>query len=220
MFATILGFIVGIARLSSNWLLAKAAGGYVEIIRNLPLLLQLLFWYNAVLKALPDLRESIVIPGGVYSQQPRPVPAAADPQGRSWIRRIVACLPASSPRSPFTSGPASGRSGPGSSAPVFGRDARAGDRAAACGFRCWSAVRIGFEFPQAGRFNIAGGIEVLPEFVALLLGLSIYTAAFIAEVVRAGILAVSRGPDRGGLFARACGRADACGLSSCRRRCG
>ena len=66
VFATILGFIVGIARLSNNWLLAKAAGGYVEIIRNLPLLLQLLFWYNAVLKALPDIRESIVIPGGVF----------------------------------------------------------------------------------------------------------------------------------------------------------
>ena len=65
VFATIIGFIVGISRLSSNWLLAKAAGGYVEIIRNLPLLLQLLFWYNAVLKSLPEIRESIAIPGGV-----------------------------------------------------------------------------------------------------------------------------------------------------------
>ena len=60
--ATILGFIVGIARLSKNWLVAKVAGCYVEIIRNLPLLLQLLFWYNAVLKALPGIRESIAIP--------------------------------------------------------------------------------------------------------------------------------------------------------------
>src|SRR5207342_2717174 len=64
VFATILGFIVGISRLSRNWLLAKVAGGYVETIRNLPLLLQLLFWYNAVLKALPDIRDSIAIPGG------------------------------------------------------------------------------------------------------------------------------------------------------------
>src|SRR5918996_259609 len=62
--ATILGFIVGIARLSKNWLVARLAGGYVEIIRNLPLLLQLLFWYNAVLKALPELRDSLLIPGG------------------------------------------------------------------------------------------------------------------------------------------------------------
>src|SRR5450756_1236771 len=64
--ATILGFIIGIARLSKNWLVAKVATGYVETIRNLPLLLQLLFWYNAVLKALPEFRESFVIPGGIY----------------------------------------------------------------------------------------------------------------------------------------------------------
>src|ERR1700741_2781895 len=81
--ATILGFVVGIARLSKNWLVAKLAGGYVEIIRNLPLLLQLLFWYNAVLKALPGIRDSIAIPGGGFPNNrglslPQPVflPAA------------------------------------------------------------------------------------------------------------------------------------------------
>src|SRR3954452_2051150 len=66
VFATMLGFVIGIARLSKNWLVAKMAGGYVEIIRNMPLLLQLLFWYNAVLKALPGIRESIAIPGGGF----------------------------------------------------------------------------------------------------------------------------------------------------------
>ena len=66
VFATILGFIVGIARLSKNWLVAKIAAGYVETIRNIPLLLQLLFWYNAVLKALPEIRESFVVPGGIF----------------------------------------------------------------------------------------------------------------------------------------------------------
>ena len=64
--ATIIGFIVGISRLSKNWLVAKVATGYVETIRNIPLLLQLLFWYNAVLKSLPAMRESIVIPGGAF----------------------------------------------------------------------------------------------------------------------------------------------------------
>src|SRR6266849_6779628 len=65
--ATILGFLVGIARLSKNWLLARMAGFYVEIIRNIPLLLQLLFWYNAVLKALPDqLQDSVIVPGGGF----------------------------------------------------------------------------------------------------------------------------------------------------------
>src|SRR6476646_5942809 len=65
VFATIIGFVVGISRLSRNWLVAKVAGGYVEIIRNLPLLLQLLFGYNAVLKALPDIRDSVVVGGGL-----------------------------------------------------------------------------------------------------------------------------------------------------------
>src|SRR5437764_1131501 len=81
--ATIVGFIIGIARLSKNWLVAKIAGGYVEIIRNVPLLLQLLFWYNAVLKALPGIRESIAIPGGgflnnrgVFLPQPVFLPAS------------------------------------------------------------------------------------------------------------------------------------------------
>ncbi len=64
--ATILGFLIGIARLSKNWLVARMAGFYVEIIRNLPLLLQLLFWYNAVLKALPGIRDSLAIPGGGF----------------------------------------------------------------------------------------------------------------------------------------------------------
>src|SRR5262252_8600171 len=64
--ATVLGFAIGIARLSRNWLVARLAGGYVELVRNIPLLLQLLFWYNAVLKALPELRDSIALPGAAY----------------------------------------------------------------------------------------------------------------------------------------------------------
>ena len=66
VFATMLGFIIGIARLSKNWLVARLAAVYVEIIRNLPLLLQLLFWYNAVLKALPEMRDSLLMPGGGF----------------------------------------------------------------------------------------------------------------------------------------------------------
>ena len=65
--ATILGFIIGLARLSRNWLVARLAGGYVELIRNMPLLLQILFWYNAVLKSLPELRGSVALPGGGFS---------------------------------------------------------------------------------------------------------------------------------------------------------
>jgi len=189
--ATIIGFIVGISRLSKNWLLSKVATGYVETIRNIPLLLQLLFWYNAVLKSLPAMRESIVIPGGAFLNNrglfmPEPV-------FQSGFGAVVAAIIVGVAASiAFAIWARKRQERTGQQAPVF-----------------WVvlALVIGlpfvvlalkgfpltFNYPQAGRFNISGGIEVLPEFAALLFGLSIYTAAFIAEVVRAGILAVSGG---------------------------
>src|SRR5882757_4482437 len=86
VFATILGFIIGIARLSKNWLVSKAATGYVETIRNIPLLLQLLFWYNAVLKALPELRDSFKIPGGlVLNNRGLFLPNPIFGPGFSWV---------------------------------------------------------------------------------------------------------------------------------------
>jgi general L-amino acid transport system permease protein len=189
--ATIIGFVVGIARLSRNWLVAKVATGYVEIIRNLPLLLQLLFWYNAVLKALPDIRESVVVGGGLFLNNRGlflPEPVFKPGFGAVLIALLVAIAGAVA----FYIWARKRQERTGQQAPVL-----------------WVALALvvglplaafilagrplGFEFPQAGRFNITGGIEVLPEFAALLFGLSIYTAAFIAEVVRAGILAVSRG---------------------------
>ena len=89
---------------------------------------------------------------------------------------------------------------------------------AACASLALPASRSSSTYPQAGRFNFRGGIEVLPEFVALLFGLSIYTAAFIAEVVRAGILAVSRGQTEAA-YALGLRAGRRCGWSSCRRRC-
>ncbi|HET9715196.1 MAG TPA: amino acid ABC transporter permease [Pseudolabrys sp.] len=189
--ATILGFIVGISRLSRNWLLARIAGGYVEIIRNTPLLLQLLFWYNAVLKALPGLRDSLVVPGGLYLNNRGlylPKPLLETGSGLVGLGFTVGILGAialylwARRRQERT----------GQQTPVFWLSVGLVIVApllifAAAGFP------IAFEYPQAGRFNITGGIEILPEFAALLFGLSIYTAAFIAEVVRAGILAVSHG---------------------------
>jgi general L-amino acid transport system permease protein len=189
--ATILGFVIGISRLSKNWLLAKVAAGYVETIRNIPLLLQLLFWYNAVLKALPVMRESIVIPGGAYlNNRGLFLPA---PVLLTGFGAVVAALLV-------------GIAG------VLGyaiwarrRQERTGQQAPVAWVTLGLVVALPlivfavlgfplqFTYPQAGRFNIVGGIEVLPEFAALLFGLSIYTAAFIAEVVRAGILAVSTG---------------------------
>ena len=189
--ATVLGFVVGISRLSKNWLLAKAATGYVETIRNLPLLLQLLFWYNAVLKALPEMRDSIHIPGGAFLNNrglflPQPeFLYGFDAVFAVAVVGIVAAI-------------------------IFAlwsrkRQARTGKRLPVLWITlvlvfglplvafALKGFPLMFNYPKAGRFNIAGGMEVLPEFAALLFGLSIYTAAFIAEVVRAGILAVSRG---------------------------
>lgn len=191
VFATIIGFIVGIARLSQNWLVAKVATGYVEIIRNIPLLLQLLFWYNAVLKALPITRESIVIPGGVYLNNrglflPSPVFLYGfDAVIAALIVGVLAAIA-------FYIWARRRQARTGQQLPVFWTTL-----ALVVGLPLivffLKGTPLSFNYPQAGRFNINGGVEVLPEFVALLFGLSIYTAAFIAEVVRAGILAVARG---------------------------
>ena len=191
VFATILGFIIGIARLSKNWLVAKAAGGYVETIRNIPLLLQLLFWYNAVLKALPETRDSYALPGGGFLNNRGlvlPNPIAQTGEGAlalTILAGIAAALV-------FRVWAKRRQERTGQQAPAFAIGAALVIVPAAI-FVLVHGFPFSFDMPQRGRFNITGGLEVLPEFAALLFGLSIYTAAFIAEVVRAGILAVSHG---------------------------
>jgi general L-amino acid transport system permease protein len=189
--ATVLGFLVGIARLSSNWLLQRIAGAYVETLRNLPLLFQILFWYLAVLGALPPPRQSISILGEVFINNrgvliPRPIfdagselVAAAFLVGivvsigvRIWARRRQE---------------ATGRQFPVLWAAVALLVVSTGVALIATGFP------ISFERPVLRGFNFVGGARVIPEFVALLVALTTYTAAFIAEIVRAGILAVSHG---------------------------
>jgi general L-amino acid transport system permease protein len=189
--ATLLGFVIGIARLSSNWLLRNIARGYVEIIRNIPLLLQLLFWYNAVLKALPEIRKSFFHGSGMLLNNrglflPQPVFGP----GAGWV--LLA----------FVLGVAA----------TFGLRLVAQRRreltgqvtpqllpalALIIGLPVVVFFGVGAEvelvYPQLGRFNVSGGVEILPEFAALLFGLVIYTAAFIAEVVRAGLLSVPKG---------------------------
>jgi general L-amino acid transport system permease protein len=189
--ATVLGFVVGIARLSTNWLVARIAGAYVEAIRNLPLLLQLLFWYNAVLRLLPELRESIALPGGsLLNNRGLFIP---EPLFGPGFETVVVALGAGAVAAlAYRFWARRRQEQTGRQAPVF--------------WVCLALIAglplavfalagfpLAFEYPQIGRFNIRGGMEILPEFVALLFGLVIYTAAFIAEVVRAGILSVSRG---------------------------
>ncbi len=191
VFATIIGFIVGISRLSKNWLVNKAASAYVETIRNIPLLLQLLFWYNAVLKALPDLRESLRIPGGIFlNNRGLFIPEPKFQIGFGYVDLAIVVGIVGSIVYKLWARKRQERTG--EQAPVFLVSLGLIVGLPLAVFLA-AGLPLAFSYPQAGRFNIAGGIEVVPEFAALLFGLSIYTAAFIAEVVRAGIRAVSHG---------------------------
>jgi general L-amino acid transport system permease protein len=191
VFATIIGFIVGISRLSKNWLLAKVATGYVETIRNIPLLLQLLFWYNAVLKSLPIVRESYTFPGGIYlNNRGLILPEPVLQPDFDWVTGVFVIGIVASIAYYIWARQRQMRTG--KQAPVLWVTL-----ALIIGLPAAVSLLLGFpvlfNYPTAGRFNIVGGVGVQPEFLALLFGLSIYTAAFIAEVVRAGILAVSYG---------------------------
>jgi general L-amino acid transport system permease protein len=190
-FATIIGFTVGIARLSSNVLLSRLAGAYVELMRNLPLLFQILFWYLAVLGALPGPRQSEPLFGAIFLNNrgllmPRILfePGSGIVMGallvgvagalflRVWGRRR---LLATGQRL---------RSGLYGILLIVGLPLLA---AAATG------MPFSLEVPELRGFNFVGGVRVIPELLALLFALSTYTGAFISEVVRAGILSVPRG---------------------------
>jgi len=185
--ATALGFAIGLARLSSNWLVARLAGAYVEILRNLPLLLQIFFWYFAVLRALPGPRQSLELGGlgflnnrGLYLTTPVPGEGGMLVLG-AFVVVLVAGL-------------------------VWWRRVRASGGNAPVGWYVAAAVVVvpvavaflaGFSMtwdrPALRGFNLAGGTALTPELIALVLSLSTYTAAFIAENVRGGVLAVARG---------------------------
>lgn len=188
---TILGFIIGIARLSSNWLVAKLAEVYIEVIRNIPLLLQIFFWYFAVLRALPSPRQSFEFADLFYLNLrglfvPKPVLESgfsAMPIAfliglaavffiARWAKRRREAT-----GQPFHTVYVS-------IAILFGLPFLAG---VVTGFP------LSWDYPALKGFNFQGGMTLIPELVALVIALSIYTASFIAEVVRSGIQAVSHG---------------------------
>ncbi|WP_029004590.1 amino acid ABC transporter permease [Azorhizobium doebereinerae] len=222
--ATIIGFLVGVARLSDNVVIKALASAYVEVTRNLPPLFQIMFWYIAVLAALPNPRQSLGFgiqpllnalgdgaaaiglaplgaalkgfaasfgtPGVFLNNRglviPRPLfEAGSDVVGLALVAAIVLIFV-------LARWAKRRRVATGQQFPVFWTSLAllivlpliAG---AATGFP------VAFEKPELKGFNFAGGIRVIPEFVALLLALSIYTAGFIAEIVRAGIVSVSKG---------------------------
>jgi len=191
IFATLLGFVMGVARLSKNWLIAKIATVYVETLRNIPLLLQIFFWYFAVLQPLPGPRQSLGLAEtffinnrGLYV----PAPVAGEGFSGVLIALLIALI----------------------AAIAIGRWSRKRQEATGEQFPAfWTGVGLivglpvivfialgaplSWELPALKGFNFKGGVQVIPEFIALLLALSTYTAAFIAEIVRAGILAVPHG---------------------------
>jgi len=197
--ATALGFLVGVARLSSNWLIAKIATAYVETIRNIPLLLQLFFWYFAVLRSVPGMRDKwtffgvfhiniggLHVPkptfgdGSVFVAAAIPVAIAISILVAEWGKRRLDATGRGLPIGWISAGLIIGL-------PIVA---------------FFAAGRpIGLDLPVFNEtgpilrrgFQVDAGLTVIPEFFGLLLALTMYTAAYIAEVVRGGILAVSHG---------------------------
>jgi general L-amino acid transport system permease protein len=189
--ATIVGFLVGIGRLSHNWLIRKVATVYVELFRNIPPLLVILFWYQGVLALLPAVRESYALPFGSFlNNRGFYFPKLIWSDG-AWL--VLAGLVVGIALSVFVAHRARVRqAATGQQFPVFSTGL-----ALIVGMPLLGFILAGFpvtvELPQKGTFNLTGGVNVKPEFLSLFLALSLYTASFIAEIVRAGIMGVSRG---------------------------
>ena len=187
----VLGTIIGVARLSTNWLVSKLAAIYIEVMQDIPVLLQLFFWYAIFYESLPSPREAICPGAGVYLCNRGvafTVPAAHPAHKYMLLAFVAGCVVAylmrrwARKRQEKT----------GQIFPTF----RVGI-AIIIGlpFITWLGfgAPMGMDVPKLVGFNFEGGLMVSPEFIALLLGLVLYTAAFVAEVVRAGIQSVSKG---------------------------
>jgi general L-amino acid transport system permease protein len=189
--ATLLGFLLGVARLSRNWLVSKLAYIYIEFTRNVPVLLHILLWHGIIINTMPHPRNALTI-GDVLFLTNRglyvPKPIAETGIWLVWLGFVAALF--------FSVG--------------FARYARVRQRQSGVHlpvFRVNLAIcillpllaffaagqPISLNFPALKGFNFRGGIQLPPEFVALTFALSIYTAAFIGEIVRAGIIAVDKG---------------------------
>jgi len=185
--ATMLGVTIGVARLSPNWLVSRLAAVYIEIIRNTPLLVQLFFIYFGIFIRLPSISDSMQFPGPAYANQrgfffPKPIPLDS---ASTWAIFVIAGIAIAIAVSYASSRvPTKLPLGWLTIAALIGLPALG-----------WVLLPTPFdwEIPVRRGFNFQGGIHLSPEFGAVLTGLVIYTAGFIAEVVRAGIQSVKRG---------------------------
>jgi general L-amino acid transport system permease protein len=189
---TLLGIVAALARLSTNWLVSKIASVYIEVVRNVPLAVQLFFWYFAVFQQFPPVRESIKLPGPIFLSQRGLYMVWTKPTSTFgvWTIFLVAGVVLSvvlyqvlsryQIRTGRTTYPVATALVVSIALPLAG----------------WFLVGsrpLTKTAPVLGKFNFTGGLVLTPEFAALLAGLVIYTGAFTAEVVRAGLLAVDRG---------------------------
>ena len=187
----ILGTFIGVARLSSNWLLSKLAAIYIEVMQDIPILLQLFFWYAIFYETLPSPQEALSPGAGIYMSN-RGV-AFTIPEGHPAHKyMLLAFLAACMIVYLIRRWARKRQERTGQFFPTF----RVGIAIVlVLPFITW----LGFgaptqmDVPKLVGFNFEGGLTVSPEFIALLLGLVLYTAAFVAEVVRAGIQSVSKG---------------------------
>ncbi len=191
MLASLFGFVLGIARLSSNWLIAKLAALYIEIFRNIPLLLQIMFWYFGVLHNLPSPRQSFQLGDMIFLNNRGLIMPTVVPQNGAIWYGIALCLVLIAffllRRHSRHKQDSTGQATP-VYLPVFGiMFGLVG------GLILFTGVPFAWDIAELKGFNFRGGVTIIPEFMALLIALSLYTAAFIAEIVRAGILSVGKG---------------------------
>jgi general L-amino acid transport system permease protein len=179
--ATLLGVLVGIMRLSVNWLVRNLALAFIEFVRNTPQLVQIIFWYFAVLQTLPGPRQSIALPGGfLLNIRGLYVPDLVVQEGATLLPWLAGLLVLATPFAWRMKIGARRVGGLALILPVF-----------ALLLLNLATARI--EVPALKGFNIDGGVQVPPELVALWAGLTIYATAFIAVIVRSAIEAVPKG---------------------------
>tara|TARA_B100000795_G_scaffold190207_1_gene144890 strand:+ start:319 stop:1527 length:1209 start_codon:yes stop_codon:yes gene_type:complete len=189
--STIFGLIIGIARLSNNFLISRLANGYIELFRNIPILLQILFWYNIFLNALPMPKQSISFLDAAFINNrgfylPNPMPQ----DGFLWVifTFVLGIILTIIVKRKFKR-----------------KQEETGQQTNTFVYSIGLIIflptvvylllgsPLQFDYAVLGKFNLKGGLAVVPEFVALTLALSVYTATYIAEAIRSGIEAVDKG---------------------------
>ncbi|HHF2873563.1 TPA: amino acid ABC transporter permease [Vibrio diabolicus] len=189
--ATVIGFTMGVARLSSNWLVSRLAAVYIETFRNIPLLLQIFFWYFAVLQALPSPRQSLSLGEAIFLNVRGLYFPAPEMEPSSGF--VIAALIFGVIASLLINVWANNKQRLTGQQTPMGRIALGLVVGLPLIVYFLAGMPISLNYPELKGFNFQGGISIIPELAALLLALSVYTASFIAEIVRSGINAVSHG---------------------------